>query len=101
MDKPLVEIVSIRNNPVDHVVPEGIVTADGRLRELDVIAIAIGFDSFTGGLEDINIESLHGTKLNDKWSNDTHTYLGLTISDYPNFFSLYGPQAPTAYANGH
>lgn len=100
MDKPHVDIVSIRDNPVDHVVPEGIVTADGKLRKFDIIAIATGFDSFTGGLKDIKITGLNDTKLNDKWAMGTYTYLGMTVANFPNFFFLYGPQAPTAYANG-
>ena len=29
-----------------------------------------------------------------------HTYLGTTISGYPNLFFLYGPQAPTLLSNG-
>lgn len=100
MDKPHVDIVNVRENPVDHVLSEGIVTADGKLRKFDVIAIATGFDSFTGGLKDINITGLNDTKLNDKWERGTYTYLGMTVADFPNFFFLYGPQAPTAYANG-
>lgn len=100
MNKDHVEIVNIRNNPVSHVTPEGIVTADGRLREFDVIAIATGFDSFTGGLKDINPIGVGGVSLREKWKEATYTAYGLTVSSFPNFFFLYGPHAPTAYANG-
>ena len=100
MDKPHVKIINVRQNPIDHIVPSGIVTADGTTHAFDVIAIATGFDSFTGGLKDINPLGLNNTYLRSKWDKGTYTAYGLTVHDFPNFFFLYGPQAPTAYANG-
>ncbi len=100
MDKPHVNLINMRQNPVSRVVPEGIITADGQLHEFDVIAIATGFDSFTGGLKDINPIGLDGVELRTKWATGTYTAYGMTVSGFPNFFFLYGPQAPTAYANG-
>ena len=32
-----------------------------------------------------------GRRLHDDWSEVAHAYLGLTVSGYPNFFMLYGP----------
>ena len=32
-----------------------------------------------------------GRKLHDDWAEVAHAYLGLTVSGYPNFFMLYGP----------
>jgi cation diffusion facilitator CzcD-associated flavoprotein CzcO len=100
MNKAHVSIINIRQNPIDHVVREGIVTADGTLHKFDVIAIATGFDSFTGGLKDINPIGVAGAPLREKWKDGTYTAYGLTVSGFPNFFFLYAPQAPTAYANG-
>ena len=100
MDKPHVKIVNIRQNPVSRVTSSGIVTDDGKLHEFDVIAIATGFDSFTGGLKDMNLMGLNNQRLVDKWQKGTWTAYGITVSGFPNFFFLYGPQAPTAYANG-
>ena len=100
MNKPNVDIINIRANPITHVVPEGIMTLDNKLHEFDIIAIATGFDSFTGGLKDMNIIGLDSEKLVDKWRHGTWTAYGITVANFPNFFFLYGPQAPTAYANG-
>jgi len=100
MSKPHVTIVNLRTNPVSHVEPRGIVASDGQLHEFDIIAIATGFDSFTGGLKDINPISLDNLELCTKWAEGTYTAYGLAVSGFPNFFFLYGPQAPTAYANG-
>ncbi len=94
-----IQIVDIRNNAIEDIVPEGIRTADGTVHEFDVIALATGFDSITGGLKDISIRGTEGL-LRDKWDQGIWTYLGMTVSSFPNFFFLYGPQAPTAFANG-
>ena len=40
-----VELVSVRDNPIARIVPEGIELADGTVHELDVIVLATGFDA--------------------------------------------------------
>ena len=100
MDKDHVTLVSVKETPVVKVVENGIVTEDGKLHEADIIAIATGFDSVTGGMKEIEITGLDGERLNDKWKNGTYTYLGMTVANFPNMMFTYGPQSPTAYANG-
>lgn len=86
-NKSNVHVINIKKNPVVRVEPNGIVTADGKLHELDIIALATGFDSITGGLKDIAIRGLDGkTTLAEKWKMGTWTYLGMTTSGFPNFF---------------
>ena len=99
-NKPNMMVVDIRANPVQEVVPEGIITADGKLHEIDIIALATGFDAVTGGLKQIGIKSIDGELLADKWKEGTWSYLGMTLSGFPNLFFLYGPHGPTAFANG-
>jgi cation diffusion facilitator CzcD-associated flavoprotein CzcO len=95
-----VHAISVKKTPIVEVVPEGIVTSDGKLHELDIIALATGFDAVTGGLKDIKMTGLGGKLLADKWEKGTWTYLGMATSGFPNFFFTYGPQAPTAFSNG-
>ena len=59
-----------------------------------------GFDAITGGIKAIDIRSDSGGKLVDKWESGVRTALGVMVSGFPNMFSLYGPQGPTAFANG-
>lgn len=99
-NKPNVHCVSIKNNPIVEIKPKGVVTADGVLHECDILALATGFDAVNGGLKDIQLTGLNGQTLDDKWSQQTLTYLGLSINDFPNFFFTYGAQAPTAFSNG-
>ncbi|KAI7627945.1 hypothetical protein KC346_g462, partial [Hortaea werneckii] len=100
MDKDHVTLVNVKQNPVREVVENGIITADGVLHEADILAIATGFDSVTGGMKEIDITGLEGEKLTDKWKSGTFTYLGMSVANFPNMLYTYGPQSPTAYANG-
>lgn len=99
-NRPNVDIVDLRATPIEDIVPEGVLTSDGEIREFDIIALATGFDMVTGGLKDIDIRGAKGELLRDKWDKGTWTYVGMTTSSFPNFFFLYGPQAPTAHSNG-
>lgn len=88
MDRDHVELVNLKENPVSHVVPEGIVTKDGKIHELDILALATGFDSLTGSFTQIKIEGIDGENLKDKWGTDVGalSYLGLTVANFPNMF---------------
>jgi cation diffusion facilitator CzcD-associated flavoprotein CzcO len=99
-NRPNVHVVDISANPVKEVVAEGIITSDGKLHEIDIIALATGFDSVTGGMKNMGLRDVHGTALADAWANGTFSYLGMTRAGYPNMFFLYGPHGPTAFSNG-
>lgn len=100
MDKENVKVVDIKNNPVIEVRENGILTSDGEFHELDVMALATGFDSVTGGMKNMGLRSTKGENLADLWQTGTWSYLGMTINNFPNMFFLYGPQGPTAFSNG-
>jgi cation diffusion facilitator CzcD-associated flavoprotein CzcO len=51
LDKPENKVISVKDNPIVKIVENGIVTADGKVHECDVIALATGFDSVTGGMK--------------------------------------------------
>jgi cation diffusion facilitator CzcD-associated flavoprotein CzcO len=102
MDKDHVKIIDLKTNPVSHVTETGIVTKDGTHHDFDIIAIATGFDSLTGGFMEIDFTGVDGEKLVEKWNGDRGalSYLGLAVHKFPNMFYTYGPHAPTAYGNG-
>lgn len=100
MDKPNVHIIDINKNPVKEVTEEGIVTEDGKLHRLDILALATGFDSVTGGMKNMGLKDVNGKDLGDKWKEGTFSYLGMTCAGFPNMFFLYGAQGPTAFSNG-
>jgi len=48
----------------------------------------------------MGLRNINGTYLRDEWKKAAYTYLGTTISGYPNMFHLYGPHGPTLLSNG-
>ncbi|MGY3486388.1 acetone monooxygenase [Bradyrhizobium sp. USDA 4011] len=94
--RPNVEIVSVKNNPIARITPEGIQTADGSVHAFDVIILATGFDAGTGALTRIDIRGRDGRSLKDDWGRDIRTTMGLQVHGYPNLFTTAVPLAPSA-----
>ncbi|KAL1966017.1 hypothetical protein VTN77DRAFT_4957 [Rasamsonia byssochlamydoides] len=99
-NRPSVEVVDIKNNPIVGFTENGIKLQDGTVHEVDIICVATGFDITTGGMTSMGLRSIHGTTLQDEWKAAAYTYLGTTVSGYPNMFHLYGPHGPTLLSNG-
>ena len=82
--------VELVTEAIERVTPGSIVTHDGRERPVDAIVLATGFKA-TEYLEGIDVVGIGGRRLHDDWAEVAHAYMGLTVSGYPNFFMLYGP----------
>ncbi len=94
--RPNVDIVSVKDNAIEAITPEGIKTADGTVHELDIIVLATGFDAGTGALTRIDIRGREGRSLKEDWSKDIRTTMGLQVHGYPNLFTTGAPLAPSA-----
>ena len=95
-----VELVDSGETPIVRVTPTGIETTE-RAFEFDVIVYSTGFDAFTGAFDRIDIRTSAGLTLRDKWSAGPVTYLGVTVSGFPNMVMLAGPQsAATNFPRG-
>ncbi len=94
--RPNVEIVSVKDNPIAAITPEGIQTADGTVHAFDIIVLATGFDAGTGALTRIDIRGREGRSLKEDWSKDIRTTMGLQVHGYPNLFTTGAPLAPSA-----
>ncbi|KAJ5760877.1 hypothetical protein N7520_008033 [Penicillium odoratum] len=99
-NKPHVHLVSIKDNPISELRPNGIVTADGKLHAVDIIAIATGFDSVTGGIKRMGIKDVDGVELSTRWDEGIYSYLGLMVSRCPNMFLPYSAHSPSVFSNG-
>lgn len=100
LDRPENQVVDVKKTPIEKFNKEGIVTSDGNLHKFDVIALATGFDSVTGGMKNMGLKNVDGVELSDTWKSGTYTYMGMALSGFPNMFFLYGAQGPTAFSNG-
>ena len=86
-----VELVTER---IARIVPNGVETSDGRVREVDTIIYATGFQS-TRFLAPIEIKGPGGL-LSDVWRDGASAYLGIAVPGFPNLFILGGPNtSPT------
>lgn len=82
--------VELVTDGIAEVRPTSVVTADGREREVDAIIFSTGFQA-RDFLVPMRIRGLGGKELHDVWREYPHTYLGITVSGFPNFFVIYGP----------
>ncbi|KIW75704.1 hypothetical protein Z517_10447 [Fonsecaea pedrosoi CBS 271.37] len=74
---------------IDTVVENGIKANDGKVREVDVIICATGYD--TSMENEPPIIGLDGKTLADMWNPDPQAYLSICVPKMPNFFIFFGP----------
>jgi cation diffusion facilitator CzcD-associated flavoprotein CzcO len=91
-----VELVDIRETPIERITPTGIKTSD-KDYAFDIIIFATGFDAITGSFDKIGLRGVDGVRLKDKWKMGPETYLGLMVHQFPNMLMLMGPH--TALGN--
>jgi cation diffusion facilitator CzcD-associated flavoprotein CzcO len=82
--------VRLVTEPIESIVADGVRTRDGELHAADVIIYATGFRT-TDFLAPIRITGRNGRELREEWRHGAHAYLGVTVSGFPNFFMLNGP----------
>jgi cation diffusion facilitator CzcD-associated flavoprotein CzcO len=99
MNGPNITLVDLRASPIERVTSSSVVISD-REYELDVLVLATGFDSITGGLTAIDIRGTDGQTFAEKWANGVRTHLGMASAEFPNLFFVFGPQGPSGFANG-
>lgn len=77
-------------DPIERITATGVVTTDGREREVDTIILATGFHT-TKYVSAIDVVGRGGQHINQAWTDGPTAYLGLTTTGFPNLFMLYGP----------
>jgi cation diffusion facilitator CzcD-associated flavoprotein CzcO len=86
-----VTLIDLKDYPISEVIPRGIKAVDGTVHELDTIVMTTGFDSLTGGITQIDFKGVDGSSIAEKWENGVYSYLGMTTTNFPNLFFVYGP----------
>ena len=85
--RPNVELVTDR---IAEVRERSVITQDGTERPVDVLIYGTGFhvtEQFIG----MKLFGRNGLEIHDSWRNGLSAYLGVTVSGFPNFFMLLGP----------
>ena len=98
-NRPSVTLVSLQDNPIERITSNGIVMRDGSFHELDALVMATGFDAMTGALLRVDVRGVGGKSLADVWSAGPRSYLGLSITGFPNLFTITGPGSPSVLSN--
>jgi cation diffusion facilitator CzcD-associated flavoprotein CzcO len=93
-----VDLVDLRADSIDHITANGIQTKSHHY-EVDVIALALGFDAFTGALDAIDIRNERSEHPTDRWRRGPQTYLGLMTRGFPNLFIMTGAGSPSVLSN--
>ena len=82
--------VALVTDPIVRIAPGGVVTEKAGLHPADVVILGTGFAT-TQFLGPMDVRGRRGERLADRWRAGAEAYLGLTVSGFPSFFMLYGP----------
>jgi cation diffusion facilitator CzcD-associated flavoprotein CzcO len=97
-NRPNVTLVDLRATPITGATPDGLRTSAASF-PLDSLVFATGFDAMTGALLAIDIRGRGGKRLADEWRDGPRTYLGVSVSGFPNLFTITGPGSPSVLSN--
>jgi cation diffusion facilitator CzcD-associated flavoprotein CzcO len=82
--------VELVTEAIAEVREHSIVTHDGLERPIDVLIYGTGFRA-SEPLIGVRVVGKGGVEIHDAWGARMTAYLGVTVSGFPNFFMLLGP----------
>ncbi|MGR8919214.1 MAG: flavin-containing monooxygenase [Gammaproteobacteria bacterium] len=89
-----VSLVDVKETPIREITERGVLTADGTEHELDMLIFATGFDAVDGNYVKLDLRGRNGETIRDHWKSGPTSYLGMTVSGFPNMFMVLGPNGP-------
>jgi cation diffusion facilitator CzcD-associated flavoprotein CzcO len=75
---------------------DGVVDAEGRRHEVDVVVLATGFHSTRQPYARL-VRGRSGVSLDEHWSGGMQAYASTTVHGFPNLFVLDGPHASLSH----
>jgi cation diffusion facilitator CzcD-associated flavoprotein CzcO len=93
--------VEVDISGIDCITPEGIRTKDGKDIPLDIIVYAAGYYAYSNMKKALTFQvfGLGGRNLNREWESTPVSYKGITVSGYPNYFKVNGPNTGTGHSS--
>ncbi|MEE4191063.1 MAG: NAD(P)/FAD-dependent oxidoreductase [Halieaceae bacterium] len=82
--------IEVVTSPIEGIGPDGVISADGVERPVDVIIFGTGFKA-TEFLAPLEIRGRGGERLSDCWRDGAWAHRGVAVPGFPNLFMLYGP----------
>ena len=95
------ENVTVDISGIEKITPTGIQTKDGKNVPLDIIVYATGFFAYSNMKKALSfqVNGLDGRNLNAEWEQAAVSYKGVTVSGYPNYFKVNGPNTGTGHSS--
>jgi cation diffusion facilitator CzcD-associated flavoprotein CzcO len=84
------ENVELVTEPIGEIKSRGIETKDGAFREFDSIILATGFEVGLARAP-FRVTGRGGRTLDEAWKNGAVAYKGISVSGFPNWFTIMGP----------
>lgn len=89
--------VTILHAEIDTITSDGLVDADGKLHEVDLIACATGFNlAFAPSFE---VFGVNGARMRHEFDPEPNVYLAMTVPKFPNYFIINGVRGNWANAS--
>jgi cation diffusion facilitator CzcD-associated flavoprotein CzcO len=93
--------VDVDISGIERITPTGIRTKDGIDIPLDIIVYATGFFAYSNMKKALSFQvyGIGGRNLNSEWEDEIVSYKGITVSGYPNYFKINGPNTGTGHSS--
>jgi cation diffusion facilitator CzcD-associated flavoprotein CzcO len=93
--------VDVDISGIECITPQGIVTKDGKEVPLDLIVYATGYFAYSDMKRALTfqVRGLGGRNLNREWEQEAVSYKGITVSGYPNYFKVNGPNTGSGHSS--
>jgi cation diffusion facilitator CzcD-associated flavoprotein CzcO len=95
------ENVDVDISGIEEITPTGIRTKDGQDIPLDIIVYATGFFAYSNMEKALSFQvyGSGGRNLNSEWEKEAVSYKGITVSGYPDYFKVNGPNTGTGHSS--
>jgi cation diffusion facilitator CzcD-associated flavoprotein CzcO len=93
--------VDVDISGIEQITPSGIRTKDGKDIPLDIIVYATGFFAYSDMRKALSFQvyGIDGRNLNTEWETEAVSYKGITVSGFPNYFKVNGPNTGTGHSS--
>ena len=93
--------VDVDISGIEKITPTGIRTKDGKDIPLDIIVYATGFFAYSNMKKALTFQvyGIGGRNLNSEWETEAVSYKGITVSGYPDYFKVNGPNTGTGHSS--
>jgi len=95
------ENVDVDISGIERITPRGVLAKDGKEYPLDVIVYSTGYYAYSDMKKALTfqVHGLGGRSLNREWETEAVSYKGITVSGYPNYFKVNGPNTGTGHGS--